>query len=443
MQPYAHNNPFPMNARTKKTKKTQSHARTARMPRKYAKALHVKSAHVLSDSMVASTTAAISTVSTVPLPTAAPSPATNPSSTDSGNTAGNSTPRQEPRTAGMHGRRHHRKNTPLRAKKSLIDILGEQLTKIGIEESPRVFNTRMLRYTGIGALLLSITVLIFIIVNDKPLSTFFIFLFFIWTIVFGALYLLISFAVLFYFDMIMYRRVKQIEEALPDFLQLTAANISAGMTIDRALWYAVRPKFGILAKEMEHVAKSTLTGEDLEVALVALSKKYDSRLLRESVNLIVAGINSGGEMADLLNKIASNIKDTELMRKEISANVTTYVIFIGAATIFAAPILFALSTELLIIIKEITSKISIDHSAGLSSLFTFNFSGDSIAVDSFRRFAILILCISSFFSAAIISVIRTGTVKAGLKSVPIFIAVSLILYFFFTAMFASMLGGLF
>jgi pilus assembly protein TadC len=61
--------------------------------------------------------------------------------------------------------------------------------------------------------------------------------------------------VFFYFDYKIYQRTKEIEEVLPEFLQLTSANISAGMTIDRALWFAVRPKFGVLAKEIEEVAK--------------------------------------------------------------------------------------------------------------------------------------------------------------------------------------------
>ena len=53
---------------------------------------------------------------------------------------------------------------------------------------------------------------------------------------------------------------------LADFLGLTSSNISAGMPIDRALWFAVRPKFGILAREIEEVAtmESLLTHTENE-----------------------------------------------------------------------------------------------------------------------------------------------------------------------------------
>jgi archaellum biogenesis protein FlaJ (TadC family) len=148
-------------------------------------------------------------------------------------------------------------------------------------------------------------------------------------------------------------------------------------------------------------------------------------------------------MAVLLNKLSSNIKETQLMRKEVSASVTTYAIFIGVATVLAAPALFALSTQLLLIIQKIFSSIHIDTSTGMSGMFSFNFSGESISISDFKKFAVMVLVISSFFSAAIISVIRKGSVKDGIKTIPIFIIVSLALYFLASSAFASLMGGLF
>jgi archaeal flagellar protein FlaJ len=195
--------------------------------------------------------------------------------------------------------------------------------------------------------------------------------------------------------------------------------------------------------EMETVAKATIAGEDLEKSLARLGQKYNSRMLRETINLIIEGIQSGGEMADLLNKLSANIKDTQLMRKEISASVTTYAIFIGVATVLAAPALFALSTQLLTIIQNIFSSINIDTSTGPSGLFSFNFSGESIQIKHFKIFAITVLAISSFFSASIISVIQKGSIKDGLKTIPLFLIVSILLYYAASSLFASLLGGLF
>ncbi len=328
-------------------------------------------------------------------------------------------------------------------KKKIIGLFAELALKLGFDTTAREINTKIVRFVTAINIVLSLIILGFVIANGKSLDVLMMFLILIWTLLFAALYLLSALVVFLYLDVRMYRHVKEIEESLPDFLQLASANISAGMTVDRALWYAVRSKFGILATEMETVAKATIAGEDLEKALVTLGKKYDSRILKETMNLIVEGIQSGGEMAVLLNKLSTNIKETQLMRKEISASVTTYAIFIGVATVLAAPALFALSTQLLLIIQKIFGSIQIEQSAGVSGLFSFNFSGESIAISDFKRFAILVLVISSFFSAAIISTIKKGSIKDGLKTIPLFIIVSILLYLGASMAFEYLLGGLF
>jgi len=328
-------------------------------------------------------------------------------------------------------------------KKKLIGLLSDFAMKLGLDANARQINKNILTFITIINIIISLAITSFVIINGKSADVLVLFLVVIWTLLFAAIYLASVLIIFLYLDIRMYRYVAEIEEALPDFLQLASANISAGMMVDRALWYAVRSKFGILAAEMENVAKSTIAGEDLESALIKMSRKYDSRMLKETVNLIVEGIQSGGEMAVLLNKLSSNIKETQLMRKEVSASVTTYAIFIGVATVLAAPALFALSTQLLLIIQKIFSSIHIDTSTGMSGMFSFNFSGESISISDFKKFAVMVLVISSFFSAAIISVIRKGSVKDGIKTIPIFIIVSLALYFLASSAFASLMGGLF
>jgi len=328
-------------------------------------------------------------------------------------------------------------------KKKIIGLFAELALKLGFDTTARDINKKILTFVTAINILLSLIILGFVLVNNKSLDVLVVFLILIWTLLFIAMYLLTALVVFLYLDIKMYNHVKEIEESLPDFLQLASANISAGMTVDRALWYAVRSKFGILAVEMENVAKATIVGEDLEKALTQLGQKYDSRMLKETMNLIVEGIQSGGEMASLLNKLSTNIKETQLMRKEIGASVTTYAIFIGVATVLAAPVLFALSTQLLIIIQKIFGSLNMEQTGGASSMFSFNFSGESIKIVDFKRFAILVLVISSFFSASIISVIRKGSVKDGLKTIPIFIVISILLYLGASMAFEYLLGGLF
>gem|GEM_PF-336564 len=262
----------------------------------------------------------------------------------------------------------------------------------------------------------------------------------LWTGVFAFTYLFIWMVIYLYLDIRIYRRTRELEDVLPDFLQLASANISAGMPIDRALWFAVRPNFGVLAREIEEVAKATLAGEELSQSLITFTEKYDSVTLRRSISILLEGLDAGGEMADLLNKIALNIQDTMLQQKEMSANVATYAIFITFASIIMAPALFALATELLRIIVTITS--TLDLSAASGSFLALHIQTTPQMITNFQWFSVTMLSISALMSGSIVSVIRRGRVREGLRNLPIFLVVSLTLYFLSRSALGVMLGNL-
>ncbi len=253
------------------------------------------------------------------------------------------------------------------------------------------------------------------------------------------LILLALFWIIFYFilDLKIFKRKSDIEEVLPDFLQLTASNIKAGMTVDRAMWYSIRPKFGVLAKEIETVAKETMGGEDLRAALENFANKFDSLLLKRSISLLIEGIDAGGEIGDLLNRIALNIQEIKTMRKEMASNVTAYTIFITFATVLAGPFLFGLSGVLIRVVKSLGSSLSTTGAS--TGALALSFSGSGISYSDFRIFVIVSIVITSFFSASIVATIRKGDIKTGVKYIPMFIAASIVLFLIAELI----LGGLF
>ena len=260
----------------------------------------------------------------------------------------------------------------------------------------------------------------------------------IWTVGLATIWMLTWGVIYFYLEMRIYNRRKELEDVLPDFLQLTSANISAGMPIDRALWLAIRPSFGVLAKEIEDVAKATISGEDLQTSLQKLVHRYDSVLLKRSVSIILEGLESGGELADLLNKISLNIQEIKIMKKEMAANVTTYAIFISFASVAVAPILFALATQLIEVIISITG--NMDLSSSTLAL------GGEISPDLTQNFLIysyLMLAITAGMSAAIISAIRYGNVRDGIRNIPIYIVISFAIFSVANFVLGNMLGAFF
>lgn len=265
----------------------------------------------------------------------------------------------------------------------------------------------------------------------------------LWVLVFVLL--VFSLWILFYFavDLKIFRRKVDIEDVLPDFLQLTASNINAGMTIDKALWFAVRPRFGVLAKEIETVAKETISGVDLKMALERFAARYDSVILKRSISMLNEGIEAGGEIGDLLNRIAANIREQKAMLKEMSASVTTYVIFITFATVAAAPFLFALSGVLIEVVQNLGSAFGSTTNVASSVGIALSFSGTGVSQSDFRVFAVVSLIITSLFSAMMVSTIKKGNIKSGVKYIPIFIVISLTLYVVAQGVAGKLLGSFF
>ncbi|MEM4634053.1 MAG: type II secretion system F family protein, partial [Candidatus Anstonellaceae archaeon] len=123
-------------------------------------------------------------------------------------------------------------------------------------------------------------------------------------------------------------RRRKVEEVLPDFLSLSASNVRAGMTIDQAMWYAAKPEFGILSQEVSIVSKKTFGGVPFNTAIDYLADRFSSKPVRRAVALIKQGMASGGQLADILERTAEESRHMQMLRKEISASLLMYVIFI-------------------------------------------------------------------------------------------------------------------
>jgi len=325
-------------------------------------------------------------------------------------------------------------------KQSARRIYNDLLDKAGMSISLEKLLLTIFRATIFISLLISAYAIFkFSLDPNTTITYILIIMVILWTLIFVAMFLIIGLLFFFYIDVKIYQRKIGIENVFPDFLQLTSANIRAGMPIDQALWHAIRPNFGVLAKEMENVAKQTMSGTDLEQGLTEFSKKYDSDLLKRSISLLIEGLNAGGEIGELLDRISTNIQESRMIQKEMAASVTTYAIFISFASIAGAPFLLALSSQLLKIIEQIIADIEIPESGGG---MTISFSSVGVTPADFKIFAIVTLIITSIMSAAIVATIKKGNIKEGLKYIPAFVIATLVIYLLLDLAFGVFIKGM-
>jgi len=222
-------------------------------------------------------------------------------------------------------------------------------------------------------------------------------------------------------------RRREVDSALPDFLQLTAANVRAGMQLDKALWYAAKPEFGILAKEVELASKRVFSGETIEEALDQLTMRFRSRYLHRTVELIKEGTASGGEMAQILEQTAIDLRNMQLMQKEIGASMIMYSIFIGFAAAIGAPFLYVVSFKLISLFEQLWSQKT--YTGITSPIVQFKPAAPGITSAEFVLFSLSLVVVTSTFASIIIAVIQTGRKSSFVRYILPFLAASLAVFY--------------
>jgi len=250
----------------------------------------------------------------------------------------------------------------------------------------------------------------------------------LWTVVHLVLIFAIILVIYIYLDLRIFNRTKKMEAVLPDFLRMVSENLKGGMPFEKALWSSIRPEFGILASEIMLSAKKVMTGEDVESALRAFTEKYDSSILRRSFDLIIEGMKGGGKTVDVIDRVIDTIEETKELKAEMAATNLSYTIFVIIIVVLVAPGLFTLSFQFLTVLQGISGKIGGATGGEASAGLPIDFGNISVDPDVFRAFSINALLVISFFSALMVSIIQNGSIKAGVKYIPMLMIGSYVMY---------------
>jgi len=156
-----------------------------------------------------------------------------------------------------------------------------------------------------------------------------------------------------------------------------------------------------------------------------MTTRVRSDKFNKTINLIIDGIKSGGELAALLAQTANNLRNQEIVEAKIRASVFMYFIFIFTAICFAAPILFGLSSFLT---EIITKQLALmEMPAGVAAPITI--SKPTITIDFVIYFILGVITIVCLFGSLALGAISKGEARSGLKYFPILLGCSLGLFF--------------
>ncbi len=328
--------------------------------------------------------------------------------------------------------------------KKIRPHLGKYLLKAGMVDVPYKL------FGGFFYISLLVTLSIFLLqvyprlMGERVLKTLF-YTFGAWV---GIQLGVVGFLVMIYYMYIeqkIFIRTQKMEEVLEDFLHLVSENLKGGLTLEESFWNAVKPEFGVLSKEIRLTAKKVMTGEDVADALREFMGKYNSPILTRSFNLVLQSMEGGGKISDIIDRVIKNIIETKRLKKEMGATNLTYVIFISFIVLIIAPGLFVLSNQFLIILGTFSATLGSSTGGGAGSGLGMGFNIGSMSIDPtlFKKFSLWGVMIISFFASMIISIIQKGSIRGGIKFIPMYCTGSLIMYLLISKIADVVIGSYF
>lgn len=239
-------------------------------------------------------------------------------------------------------------------------------------------------------------------------------------------------------------RKTQLEAMLPDYLQITSANLRSGIALDRAMMLAARPEFGFLSIDVKEMNKRIFGGENFDTALKELAEKYRSYQLTHAIRMILESLRYGGAMADLLEQISKDMRAQQMTQKEVAGQMLMYSIFIAFAGLIAAPVLYGLTSQMIVVTDTVWKGILTQNPGGLPStgVSFLKPSPPKISAQTYYNFSIIAIVVITGFASLIMSAIANGSAIKGLKYLPLFIVIGIVIFIVVQSLIAAIFAGI-
>ena len=245
-------------------------------------------------------------------------------------------------------------------------------------------------------------------------------------------------------------RARFVEKILPDILQLISSNMKSGLTTERALLASARPEFRVFAEELKLASAKVMAGERIEEALSDIASRIKSPTMERTIWLMVQGIKSGGEVADLLSQLADDLREENALKEETKAEVSMYVLLVFVAAAFGAPILFSVSSYIVGVLQSQTQNLAIEpeqlkeitRRSPVGRLGSMGIGQMTITPEFATMFAMISLLITCVCSSLVIGVINTGKEKDGVKFIPLITIMGVSLFYIIRFVLGMVLGNI-
>ena len=131
------------------------------------------------------------------------------------------------------------------------------------------------------------------------------------------------------------KKIERIEERLSDFLRDLAVSNRFGMTLADSIRKASSGNYGKLTPDIKKMATQIDWGVPATDAMEMFAERVGTPLVKRAMAIVVKATGAGGDVSDVLNATAKNIKDIQLINIGRKMEMSSY-----KAVIFTAFFVF-------------------------------------------------------------------------------------------------------
>ncbi len=134
-------------------------------------------------------------------------------------------------------------------------------------------------------------------------------------------------------------RKVQVQKALPDFLDMVATTVQAGLSVNQSLAYAIDAAPGALGDEIKSALSEIRLGRARSDALRAAAERLQQQQFTTTVTAITQAERLGTNISKVLNELAEDVRNHRIMLvEEHAAKLPVKMVFPMA--MFLLPALF-------------------------------------------------------------------------------------------------------
>ncbi len=219
-----------------------------------------------------------------------------------------------------------------------------------------------------------------------------------------------------------FKKVREIESRLPDFLRDVAEGGRFGMTLAESIKVSSRGRYGRLTPEIQRMASQIEWGVPATDAIRLFIDRVDTPLVRRMNTIVIKANEAGGNVADVLDMVVHDARETLLNRNERSIAMSTYTVVIYVAFAVFLATIFILNSTFLPKMVEAGTQIS----EGAPDIGGVPVQIQSDVVPQVQLIFVISVVIHAFGDGILAGVLQDGRIANGFRHSFIMLLIGLI-----------------